>query len=177
MNNNITTKTAFGTPIQKGNVTIYPALPPEMLRATRVGKTKVAAYVRVSTDSTQQEGSLTLQKKYYEDLIKNNPEYEFVEIYEDDGISGTLVEKRKGFLRMMEDCRAEKIDLILTKSISRFARNVGDLLSSINELNALKQPVEVRFEVENISTFNFRNFGRKKKRFFENDGRLQDRKN
>jgi len=146
-------QTTFGTPIQKGNLTIYPALPPELLRATRVGKTKVAAYVRVSTDSIQQESSLTLQRKYYEDLIKNNPEYEFVGIYEDDGISGTLVEKRKGFLRMMEDCKAGKIDLILTKSISRFARNVGDLLSSINELNALKNPIEIRFEMENVSTF------------------------
>ena len=144
---------AFGTPEQKGNITVYPAAPAEKLRIVRGDKTKAAAYVRVSTDSIQQEGSLVLQREYFENLIKNNPEYEFVEIYEDDGISGTLVEKRKGFLKMMEDCRAEKIDLILTKSISRFARNVGDLLSSINELNALKQPVEVRFEVENISTF------------------------
>jgi DNA invertase Pin-like site-specific DNA recombinase len=154
MNNNTTSKkTSFGTPEQKGNVTIYPALPAEMLRATRRGKIKTAAYVRVSTDSIQQETSLALQKESFENQIKNNSEYEFVGIYEDDGVTATNLKHRKGFLKMMEDCKAGKIDLILTKSISRFARNVGDLLSSINELNALSSPVEIRFEIENISTF------------------------
>ena len=146
-------KTSFGTPEQRGNVTIYPALPAEMLRATRDGKKKVAAYVRVSTVSVQQETSLVLQKEYYENFIKNNSEYEFVEIYGDDGVSGTSMERREGLKKMLEDCKAGKIDLILIKSISRFARNVGDLLSSINTLNALNPPVEIRFEVENISTF------------------------
>ena len=143
----------FGIPEQRGNVTVYPAVSVEKLRTARRGKTKVAAYVRVSTDSVQQEISLALQKEYYENFIKTNPEYEFVEIYEDDGITATNIEKRKGFLRMIEDCKAGKIDLILTKSISRFARNVGDLLHSINVLNALNPPVEIRFELENISTF------------------------
>ena len=153
MNNNaITTKPSFGTPIQKGDVTIYPARSPEMLRISR-GKIRAAAYVRVSTDSIQQETSLELQREYYENRIKNNPEYEFIRIYEDDGISATGIEKRKGFLKMMEDCKTGKIDLILVKSISRFARNVGDLLNSINVLNALNPPVEIRFEIENISTF------------------------
>jgi len=146
-------KTSFGTPEQRGNVTIYPALPAEILRATRGGKKKVAAYVRVSTVSVQQETSLVLQKEYYENFIKNNSEYEFVEIYGDDGVSGTSMERREGLKKMLEDCKAGKIDLILIKSISRFARNVGDLLSSINTLNALNPPVEIRFEVENISTF------------------------
>jgi DNA invertase Pin-like site-specific DNA recombinase len=145
--------TSFGTPEQRGNVTIYPALPAEMLRAARGGKAKVAAYVRVSTDSVQQETSLALQKEYYEKFFKNNSEYEFVGIYEDDGVSATSTDKRKGFLKLIEDSKAGKIDLILTKSISRFARNVGDLLKSINDLNALNPPVEVRFEMENISTF------------------------
>ena len=144
---------SFGTPEQKGNVTIYPALPAEMLRATRSGKIKAAAYVRVSTDSVQQETSFALQKEHYENFIKSNPEYEFVGIYGDDGVNATSIDKRKGFLRMMEDCKSGKISLILTKSISRFARNVGDLLYSINVLNALNTPVEVRFEMENISTF------------------------
>jgi DNA invertase Pin-like site-specific DNA recombinase len=151
MNNN--NKTSFGTPEQRGNVTIYPALPAEMLRATRRGKIKTAAYVRVSTDSVQQETSLALQKEYYENHIKNNREYEFAGIYGDDGVSATSVDGRKGFLRMMEDCKAGKIDLILTKSISRLARNVGDLLHSINVLNEHNPPVEIRFEMENISTF------------------------
>ena len=146
-------KTSFGTPEQRGNLTIYPALPAEMLRATRGGKKKVAAYVRVSTVSVQQETSLVLQKEHYENFIKNNSEYEFVEIYGDDGVSGTSIERRDGLKKMLEDCKAGKIDLILVKSISRFARNVGDLLSSINTLNALNPPVEIRFEVENISTF------------------------
>jgi DNA invertase Pin-like site-specific DNA recombinase len=146
-------KSPFGVPIKEGNVTIYPAIPAEMRNATRRGKIRVAAYVRVSTDSAEQESSLILQKEYYENLIKNNPEYEFVGIYEDDGVSATSVLKRKGFLRLMEDCKAGKIDLILTKSISRFSRNVGDLLHYLNVLNALNPPVEIRFEMENISTF------------------------
>ena len=154
MNNTSTIKKAsFGIPEQRGNVTIYPALPAEILRTTRGRKIRTAAYTRVSTDSTQQEASLILQREYFENHIKNNPKYEFVEIYEDDGITATSVEKRKGFLKMMEDCKSSKIDLILTKSISRFARNVGDLLHYINELNALNPPVEIRFEMENISTF------------------------
>jgi len=146
-------KTSFGIPEQRGNVTIYPAAPLETLRAAHGRKIKAAAYVRVSTDSIQQEGSLALQREYYENYIKSHPEYEFVGIYEDDGVSATSVEKRKGFLKMMKDCKLGKIDIILTKSISRFARNVGDLLHYINVLNALNYPVEIRFEMENISTF------------------------
>ena len=149
----IAEKASFGTPEQKGNITIYPSVSPEKLRTMHGHKRKVAAYVRVSTESTQQEGSLALQKEYYESHIKNNPEYEFVGIYEDDGISATSVEKRKGFLKMIEDCKAEKINLILTKSISRFARNLGDLLRYVNVLNSLKSPVEVYFEADRLSTF------------------------
>ena len=144
---------SFGTPEQRGNVTVYPAAPVEVLRAARREKLRAAAYVRVSTDSVQQEGSLSLQRNYYEEYITSNPEYEFAGIYEDDGVSATSVDKRLGFQRMIANCKSGKIDLIFTKSISRFARNVGDLLSSINELNALNPPVEVRFEMEQISTF------------------------
>jgi len=146
-------KTSFGIPEQKGNVTVYPAVSAETLRAARGHKTRAAAYVRVSTDSIQQETSLVLQKEYYENFIKNNSEYEFVEVYGDEGISGTCADKRKGFQKMLKDCKAGKIDLILVKSISRFARNVVDLLTAINNLNALNPPVEIRFEVENVSTF------------------------
>lgn len=148
-----TGNTSFGSPLQKGNVTIYPAVPPEILRASRSHKIRTAAYVRVSTDSAAQEGSLLLQKQYYDSYIKNNPKYEFVAIYEDDGITATSVEKRKGFLRMIADCEAGKIDLILTKSISRFARNLGDLLHYINILNAINPPVEIYFEADRMSTF------------------------
>ena len=130
-------KTTFGTPEQKGNVTIYPAVSVETLRTAHGRKIRVAAYVRVSTDSMQQESSIVLQREYFENQIKNNPEYEFVGIYEDDGVTATSVEKRKGFLKIMEDCKAGKIDLILTKSISRFARNTGDMLYYVNLLNSL----------------------------------------
>ena len=143
----------FGVPTQRGNVTVYPATPPELLRTTHGKKTKTAAYVRVSTDSEQQEGSLALQKEYYETLIKSNPEYEFVAIYDDEGISGTNVDKRKGFLRMIEDCKTGKIDLILAKDISRFTRNLGDLLNYVNILNSLNPPVEIYFETNKLSTF------------------------
>ena len=154
MNNNATiTKTSFGTPIQEGNVTVYPALPSEMFRSIRIGKPKTAAYVRVSTDSEQQEGSLNSQREYFDKFIKNNPEFEFVGIYEDDGVTATSVKKRKGFLRMIDDCRAGKINLIITKSISRFARNLIDLRHYIDILDKLNPPVEIRFEMENISTF------------------------
>ena len=152
-NNNATTKHSFGTPQQKGNVTVYPAVPIEMLRTTHGRRIRTVAYVRVSTDSVQQEGSLILQREYFENQIKNNSEYEFVGIYEDDGISATNVEKRKGFLKMMEDCKSGKIDLILTKSISRFARNTGDLLYYVNMLNSLNPPVEIFFEADRMSTF------------------------
>jgi len=145
-------KTSFGIPKQNGNVTIYPAVPAEILRATHGRKIRTVAYVRVSTDSTQQESSLILQREYYENYIKSNPEYDFVGIYEDDGITATSVEKRKGFLKMMEDCKAGKIDLILTKDITRFSRNTGDLLHYLNMLNALNPPVEIRFETDRTST-------------------------
>lgn len=150
---NLTTKnTSFGTPEQKGNVTIFPAVPAKTLRTARRHKMRVAAYVRVSTDSTGQEGSLILQKEYYDNYIKSKPEYEFAGIYEDDGITATSVEKRKGFLKMIEDCQAGKIDIILTKSISRFAINTGDLLYYVNLLNALNPPVEIFFETDRMST-------------------------
>ena len=154
MSNNLTTKKAsFGTPEQKGNVTIYPAVPAEARRLASGQKMRAAAYVRVSTDSTSQETSLILQKEYYETYIQNKPDYEFAGIYEDDGITATSVEKRKGFLKMMDDCQAGKIDIILTKSISRFARNTGDLLYYVNMLNALNPPVEIYFETDRMSTF------------------------
>lgn len=153
MGNNATTKkTSFGTPEQRGNVTIFPAVPAETLRVAHGKKLRVAAYARVSTDSIEQEGSLILQREYYENHIKSNSEYEFAGIYEDDGISATSVEKRKGFQKMLDDCQDGRIDLILTKSISRFARNTADLLQTIDMLNSLSPPVEIRFELEHIST-------------------------
>ncbi|MEG1256422.1 recombinase family protein [Clostridium sp.] len=112
-------------------------------------KKKVCAYARVSTDHKSQEESLENQIHYYENIISNNPEYEFVGVFADKGITGTT-ENRPEFQRMLEFCREGKIDLIITKSISRFARNTALVLETVRELKAIG--VEVRFEKENINT-------------------------
>ncbi len=112
---------------------------------------KVAAYARVSMDSENLMNSLDEQKSYYSNLIKDNPQWIFVDIYSDDGISGTGIEKRPGFRKMLENCDAGKIDLILTKSIQRFARNTVDLLRTVRHLKDIG--VEIRFDRENISSF------------------------
>ena len=113
-------------------------------------KLRVAAYARVSTDNEEQEGSYEIQVEYYTTLIMNNPDWEFAGVYADEGISGTYTTKRGGFMQMIEDCRARKIDMILTKSISRFARNTVDCLNFTRELKELN--IAVRFEKENINT-------------------------
>ena len=90
---------------------------------------KVAAYARVSTDKDDQINSLTNQREYFESYIKSKDDWEFVEVYFDEGITGTQTKKRKGFNRMINDCKNKKIDLILTKEVSRFARNTVDTLN------------------------------------------------
>ncbi len=128
-------------------VEVIPATKP---LETKVRKKKVAAYARVSTDKDDQESSYETQVAHFAKLIMNNPQWEFAGIYTDNGISGTSIKHRKQFLQMMEDCRVGKIDIILTKSISRFARNTVDLLDSVRELNRLG--IEVQFEKEQINT-------------------------
>lgn len=113
-------------------------------------KKRVAAYARVSTDQDEQLSSYEAQVEFYERHIKSNPEWEFVSVYADEGISGTNTKKRDGFNRMIADAMAGKIDLILTKSISRFARNTVDTLTTIRKLK--EKGVEVYFEKENIYT-------------------------
>lgn len=134
------------------NVTVIPAI-------RRVGnnikledkpKLRVAAYCRVSTDSDEQATSYETQVEHYTSFIKKNPDWEFADIYADDGISGTNTKKREDFNRMIEDCNAGKIDMIITKSISRFARNTLDCLRYIRELKDKNIPVF--FEKENINT-------------------------
>jgi DNA invertase Pin-like site-specific DNA recombinase len=110
----------------------------------------VAAYARVSTDHEEQETSLTAQTDYYRKKILEHPGWEFVEIYVDDGISGLSTNRREGFNRMVEDCLAGHIDLVLTKSISRFARNTVDTVTTIRKLK--EKGVGVYFEKENIWT-------------------------
>ena len=97
-------------------------------------KIRVAAYARVSTDSDEQLVSLKAQREHYETYIKSNPEWEFVGLYYDEGISGTKKEKRPELLRMIRDCENGKIDFIVTKSISRFARNTMDCLELVRSL-------------------------------------------
>ena len=113
-------------------------------------KLVVAAYARVSTEKEQQENSYERQVEHYTALIKANDAWEFGGIYADPGISGTRAEKRPEFMRMIADCRAGKIDKILAKSISRFARNTVDTLSYIRELRELG--IGVCFENEHIDT-------------------------
>lgn len=96
--------------------------------------------------------SFEMQVQHFEQVISENPMYEKADIYKDEGISGTSIEKRKDFQRMIEDCKAGKIDLILTKSISRFGRNIVDILSTLRLLDELTPPVAVTFESEGIST-------------------------
>ncbi len=112
-------------------------------------KIRVCAYCRVSTEADEQENSLENQKDYYENLIRSNPAYEYVDVYYDFGISG-FKENRPGFQRMLEDARAGKIDLILTKSISRMARNTVTMLKAVRELQSIG--VGIFFELQNINT-------------------------
>lgn len=113
-------------------------------------KKKVAGYARISMESERMHHSLSAQISYYNALIQKKPEWEFAGVYADDGISGTGTAKRSEFLRMLADCEAGKIDIILTKSIQRFARNTVDLLETVRHLKNIG--VEVRFEKENINS-------------------------
>lgn len=118
-------------------------------KAVHQQKKKVCAYVRVSTDSLQQEDSLENQTTYFKGFITANPEWEFVGIYSDQGISG-YKENRPGFQKMIEDARAGNIDLIVVKSISRFARNTETVLKFTRELKSIG--VGIFFELQNINT-------------------------
>ena len=113
---------------------------------------RLAVYVRVSTDNINQTSSYELQKNYYEDLVRRHENWTLVKIYADEGISGTSLKKRDDFIRMIRDCRDGKIDMIITKSVSRFARNIVDCIGITRELGALKPPVGVFFETEHIFT-------------------------
>src|SRR5699024_6655950 len=113
-------------------------------------KLRVAAYCRVSTDSDEQASSYEVQIEHYTSYIQSNPEWKLAGIYADDGISGTNTKKREQFNRMIEDCMNGKVDMVITKSISRFARNTLDCLKYIRQLKDKEIPVF--FEKENINT-------------------------
>lgn len=113
-------------------------------------KLRVAAYARVSSNSEDQLNSFAAQNAHYTELITNNPDWEFVDVYADKGITGTSAEKREDFQRLLADCRRGRIDRILVKSSSRFARNAKECLEAVRELKALD--VSVCFEEQNIDT-------------------------
>jgi len=111
---------------------------------------RVAAYCRVSTDREEQEHSFETQKAMYTEMIMMKPTWQMAGIYADEGITGTVAKKRPGFMKMIEDCRKGKIDMIVTKSVSRFSRNNLDCLMYVRELKQLGIPII--FEKEGINT-------------------------
>ena len=129
---------------------IAPLPKPATFKDTTKAILRVAAYARVSTDHEDQQSSLVAQTEYYKKLISERPGWQFVQIYVDDGISDLRTERREGFNRMIEDCLSGAIDLVLTKSISRFARNTVDSVSTIRKLK--EKGIAVYFEKENIYT-------------------------
>ena len=134
------------------NITVIPATLNKHtgLPTKKAYRRRVAAYARVSTDSEEQQTSYEAQVDYYTQYIRSKPEWEFVGVYTDEGISATNTKKRDGFNRMIQDALDGKIDLILTKSVSRFARNTVDSLTTVRRLK--DAGVEVYFEKENIWT-------------------------
>ena len=135
------------------NVTVIPAtrsLHSKLPINTRARR-RVAGYARVSTDSEEQLTSYEAQVDYYTKYIRSNPDWEFVDVYTDEGISAVSTRGREGFNRMIEDALAGRIDLIVTKSVSRFARNTVDSLTAVRKLK--EHGTEVYFEKEGIYTF------------------------
>ena len=130
-------------------VTLLPARK-TFTRAAEYSVQRVADYARVSTDSDEQMGSVEAQKDYFEKLIQKRPDWVLVGIYADEGISGTSINRREAFNRMIADALDGKIDLIVTKSLSRFARNTVDTLNTIRKLKA--EGIGVYFEKEDINT-------------------------
>lgn len=124
----------------------------ESFRATKqkTGTLNVAAYIRVSTDSSDQENSYETQERYFNQLIEANPEWNPIGVYSDYGISGTNSEKRTGFRRLLRHCKAGKIDRVICKSISRFARNTADFMMALDLLR--ENNVTILFEKENLDT-------------------------
>lgn len=141
-----TTATTF-----ERRVRVIPATKaPETLRKAQDDKMRVAAYCRVSTDSEEQLNSYEAQKSYYTQKIQDSPDWEMAGIYADEGITGTSLKKRTEFKKMITACKRGHIDLIITKSLSRFARNTVDCLETVRLLKA--NGIGVYFEKENINT-------------------------
>ena len=136
---------------ENANVTVIPAKPQrhpfDVEQHYRIG-----VYARVSTGDPKQTSSYVLQKNYYEEMVRKNPNWELVDIYADEGISGTSLEHRDEFIRMIGDCMDDKIDMVVTKSVSRFARNIEDCVHYVKQLADKKNPTGVLFEEQGIYT-------------------------
>lgn len=132
------------------NVTVIPARPRRTREVSDKQKLRVAAYCRVSTDSDEQATSYEVQIEHYTSYIQANPEWKLAGVYADDGITGTNTKMREQFNKMIQDCMDGKIDMIITKSISRFARNTLDCLKYIRKLK--ERDIPVFFEKENINS-------------------------
>ena len=125
-------------------ITVIDPRPPEQ------AKLRVAAYARVSSDSEDQLNSYIAQVDFYTKYISSKEDWEMVDIYADEGLTGTEAQKRDDFNRMINDCRAGKIDRLLVKSVSRFARNTGEYIQFMREL--LRLGISIYFEKENLDT-------------------------
>ena len=133
------------------NVTTIPATISRFTAApiNEQRKRRTAGYARVSTDSEEQVTSCEAQVDYYTNYIKSRDDWKFVEVYTDEGISATNTKNREGFKRMITDALAGKIDLIVTKSVSRFARNTVDSLTTVRQLK--EKGIEIYFEIGRAS--------------------------
>lgn len=132
-------------------IDVIPAIPQENFYENTSEK-RVAVYARVSTDDPRQTSSYELQKNHYRDVVSHHPGWNLVEIYADEGISGTSLQHRDAFVRMIKDCQDGKIDLIVTKTVARFARNILDCIGHVRQLATMQPPIGVFFETENIYT-------------------------
>ena len=137
--------------VDESQLSVIPAIPKADI-FDREKELRVAVYARVSTDDPNQTSSYELQKNHYTDLVNQHENWNLVDIYADEGISGTSLKHRDQFVRMIGDCLAGKIDLVVTKSVSRFARNLLDGVGYVRKLLALNPPVGVFFETEGINT-------------------------
>ena len=138
---------------ENANVKVIPAKP-QRQPFDQSQKCRVGVYARVSTDDPNQTSSYELQKNYYETLVQRNPNWELVGIYADEGITGTSLSHRDEFMRLIDDCMADKIDLIVTKSVSRFARNTEDCLHYVKKLANKRPPTGILFEEQGIYSLN-----------------------
>lgn len=140
----------FGGETLKKTITEISPKDTKSKKVATKSKLNVAAYCRVSTESDEQMNSLANQKEYFEKLIKSHEEWNFVDIYYDEGISGTSLKKRDGFNKMIADALAGKIDMIVVKSISRFSRNTVDAIQTIRNLR--NHDIRIFFEKESIDS-------------------------